>query len=69
MDFFSWYCWIQSVGGALVDSLKALSVLHRHEEFLSQVLEGFITGQIQAVKTEKKKKKKGEAKLEKQDMK
>lgn len=48
-------CCIESEGGALVDSLEALSVLHRHEELLSQVLEGFVAGQIQAVKTEKKK--------------
>lgn len=50
--------WIRSEGGALVDSLETLSVLHRHEEFLSQVLEGFVAGQIQAVKTDKKNKKK-----------
>lgn len=36
----------------LVDPLKALRVLHSHEEFLSQVLEWLVGGQIQTVKTE-----------------
>lgn len=35
----------------LVDPLEALCVLHSHEEFLSQVLEGVVSGQVQAVET------------------
>ena len=59
--FFFLYCW--SVGCSrtlpfslffLVDPLEALRVLHSHEEFLSQVLEGVVGGQIQAVETGKR---------------
>lgn len=35
----------------LVDPLEALRVLHSHEEFLSQVLEGVVSWQVQAVET------------------
>lgn len=42
---------MQSEAAILVDSLEALRVLHSHEEFLSQVLKGFVSGQIQAVET------------------
>lgn len=45
-------CCVQLV---LVDPLEALSVLYSHEEFLSQVLEWFVAGQIQAVETGKQK--------------
>lgn len=38
---------------ALVDALEALGVLHRHEEFLSQVIEGLVGRQIQAVEAAK----------------
>lgn len=37
----------------LIDALKALRVLHSHEELLSQVFKGFICWQIQAVETGK----------------
>lgn len=40
---------MQSEAAALVDALEALRVLHSHEEFLSQVLKGFVSGKIQAV--------------------
>lgn len=46
---------MQSEAAILVDSLEALRVLHSHEEFLSQVLKGFVSGQIQAVETRGKK--------------
>jgi len=42
---------MQSEAAALVHALEALRVLHSHEEFLSQVLKGFVSGKIQAVET------------------
>lgn len=46
---------VGSVLSALVDSLEALCVFHRHEELLSQVVEGLVGWQIQTVETEAKK--------------
>lgn len=62
MDFlflFSFIGWLDASQEAavLVDPLEALRVLHSHEEFLSQVLKWFVSGQVQAVETEDKKKK------------
>lgn len=39
------------VQDVLVDPLEALRILHRHEEFLSQVFKRLVSRQIQAVKT------------------
>lgn len=44
-----------TVRDVLVDPLEALRVLHRHEEFLSQVFEWLVSRQVQAVKTGEKK--------------
>lgn len=53
--FFCIVGWLDAVTGCcfsfLVDPLEALRVLHSHEEFLSQVLEGVVSGQVQAVET------------------
>lgn len=60
VDFFfsivGQFCRIQSDAAVLVDPLKALRVLHGHEELLSQVLKRVVGWQIQAVETGKKRK-------------